>query len=210
MSQIQVTGQTNTAKAALLGRLIAFLYGDCILRRILRHLPLRHRLRRRSRGAEDDRQPGRSRRGRRRSSSICCCMSVFAIQHSVMARKQFKRWWTQFVPASVERSTYVLLASLALALLLWQWRPMPAVVWQIADPAHRHGGDGPVVRRLVHRADQHVPDQPFRAVRAAPGRQQSRAAGRCRRRGFARRCFTNSCAIRSISASSSRSGRRRR
>ena len=61
-------------------------------------------------------------------------MSIFAIQHSVMARPQFKQWWTKFVPTSVERATYVLLASLALALLIWQWRPMPAVVWQIADP----------------------------------------------------------------------------
>jgi protein-S-isoprenylcysteine O-methyltransferase Ste14 len=61
-------------------------------------------------------------------------MSVFAIQHSVMARKQFKAWWTQFVPASVERSTYVLFASLALVLLFWQWRPMPEVVWHVADP----------------------------------------------------------------------------
>ena len=61
-------------------------------------------------------------------------MSIFAIQHSVMARRQFKEWWTQYVPKSVERSTYVLLASVALILLFAQWRPMPAVVWQIGNP----------------------------------------------------------------------------
>jgi methanethiol S-methyltransferase len=61
-------------------------------------------------------------------------MSLFAIQHSVMARPQFKRWWTQFVPNTVERSTYVLFSTLALALLCWQWRPMTAPVWHVAGP----------------------------------------------------------------------------
>jgi protein-S-isoprenylcysteine O-methyltransferase Ste14 len=61
-------------------------------------------------------------------------MSIFAVQHSVMARKQFKRWWTKFVPKSVERSTYVLFSSLALILVCSEWRPMPTVVWDIDDP----------------------------------------------------------------------------
>lgn len=65
-------------------------------------------------------------------------LALFAIQHSVMARSGFKRWWTRLVPEPVERASYVLAASAALALLLWQWRPIAApVLWSVQDPTAR-------------------------------------------------------------------------
>ncbi|RKZ44243.1 MAG: isoprenylcysteine carboxylmethyltransferase family protein [Gammaproteobacteria bacterium] len=58
-------------------------------------------------------------------------LTIFALQHSIMARPAFKKWWTQYIPEHLERSTYVLLTAIILTLLYWQWRPMTDVVWHI-------------------------------------------------------------------------------
>ena len=74
----------------------------------------------------------------RQSSSVSIALAIdvallalFAVQHSIMARPGFKAWWTSFIPHSIERSTFVLLTSLILLLLYWQWRPLDAIIWRV-------------------------------------------------------------------------------
>lgn len=71
------------------------------------------------------------------SATDLLLLGAFALQHSVMARQRFKAWWTRFIPRPAERSTYVLAATALLALLVWQWRPLPDPVWSVDAPAAR-------------------------------------------------------------------------
>ena len=133
MSQIQALNETAPGESHLIGRIVAFLYG--IAAYVIFFVTFLYAI-----GFVEDMvvpktiDDGPAGPPAQALIINLVLMSIFALQHSVMARPQFKRWWTKFVPPSVERTTYVLLSSLALALLLWQWQPMPAVVWQIAEP----------------------------------------------------------------------------
>lgn len=66
-------------------------------------------------------------------------LSVFALQHSIMARPAFKEWWTKIIAPEIERSTYVLLASLALILMFWQWHSFNTVIWEASNPIAKYG-----------------------------------------------------------------------
>jgi len=133
MSEMQATGRDVRADGSMLGRVVAFLYGVAcyavFFASFLYALGFVEGLV--VPKAIDD---GPVVPAVAAVTVDLLLLALFALQHSVMARPAFKRWWTQFVPKSVERSTYVLLSSLALALLCWQWRPLPAVVWHVDNP----------------------------------------------------------------------------
>jgi methanethiol S-methyltransferase len=60
-------------------------------------------------------------------------LSIFGLQHSLMARSWFKKWWTRAIPQPIERSTYVFAVLVAYGLLFWQWQPIPTIIWAVEN-----------------------------------------------------------------------------
>ena len=132
-------------------------------------------------------------------------LGLFAVQHSVMARPAFKRWWTLFVPRSVERSTYVLFASLVLVALYYHWQPIPTPVWTVRDPLAAGILDtifwsGWALLLVSTFLISHFELFGLKQVSCAC------SAANCRRRNSTRRFSIGTSGTRSISASCWRSG----
>ena len=120
----------------MLKRLLFFGYGVAAYLTFLATFTLRHRLCRRIRRPAPARRPTGS-LAPGRLAIDCALLTIFAVQHSVMARRWFKERWTLIIPWAIERSTYVLCASLALLLLFWQWRPIGIEVWSVDNTIAR-------------------------------------------------------------------------
>ena len=137
-------------------------------------------------------------------------LGLFAVQHSVMARPAFKRWFTRLVPESAERSTYVLLSSVALIALFAWWQPLGGVVWNVTDPTMRGVLWGGFAFGWLLVLVSDVPHQPLRPVRLAPGLAAAAWGVLTRTWPSARRGRIRSSATRYTLAGCSPSGRRPR
>ena len=135
-------------------------------------------------------------------------LGLFAVQHSGMARQAFKRWLTTMLPWAAERSTYVLISALLLLLLIWQWRPMPEVVWSFTSEP-MYDPDVALLAWLGPRALGTFLIDHFELFGLKQVFANWKGIALCLLTSR-RHSSTSSCAIRSISVSCSPSGRRRR
>ena len=193
-----------------MSRAAALLFAIVCLRDLFRDLPLPDRLRRRFLLRRADGRWRTAIAAAHRIAIDIALIALFGLQHSVMARPRFKARWTKIVPPPIERSIFVLAASIALMILFLFWRPIDTIVWNVTSPIASGHSMGRVLDRMADRAGQHLPDQPFRAVRIAAG-----LAARARARSEQSPSSGSPASIagsrtRSTAASSSPSGRRRR